>query len=175
MPTPRNRNGNRKWRIYLVEDHPITRRGLAEVINHEPDLQVCGQAENAAKGLVGIAVSKPDLVIVDLALTEPDRSSSANRQGGIRLIKDIAAQNSGLAVLVYSTHDEAVYAERALRAGARGYVMKHQPVEQLMQAIHQVLRGELYLNEETRAKLVHKHLHEHLQDRPVSPPPSLHD
>ena len=173
MPAPRNRNGHRKWRVFLVEDHPITRRGLAEVINHEPGLQVCGQAENAVKGLVGIAVSKPDLVIVDLALTEPN--GTANRQGGIRLIKDILAQHPGLAVLVYSTHDEAVFAERALRAGARGYVMKHQPVEQLMEAVHQVLRGELYLTEQTRAKLVHKHLHERLQEGLTSAPPSSRD
>lgn len=144
-----------KSRVFLVEDHPITRRGLAEVINHEPGLRVCGQAGTAEKALVGIPVSKPDLAIVDLALAQPEAKARTN---GLRLIKDIAARFPRLSVLVYSTHDEALYAERALRAGAKGYVMKQQPVEQLIEAIHQVLRGELYLNEAVRAKLVHKHL-----------------
>jgi DNA-binding NarL/FixJ family response regulator len=138
-----------KRRIYLVEDHPVTREGFAQLIDYQADLQVCGQAGTAAKALAGIEALKPDLVIVDISLAESN---------GIELIKDLKARSPALPVLVLSTHDESLYAERALRAGAKGYVMKQAPTSEVMEAIRRALEGELYLSETMRNKLVHKQL-----------------
>jgi DNA-binding NarL/FixJ family response regulator len=139
-----------KKQIFLVEDHPVTREGFAQLINYQSDLQVCGQAGTAAKALVGVDTLKPDLVIVDISLADTN---------GLEFIKDLKARHPATAMLVLSTHDESLYAERALRAGAKGYVMKQAPTSEVMSAIRQVLRGELYLSEEMRTKLVHKQLH----------------
>jgi len=143
QPTPGKR------RIFLVEDHPVTREGFAQLINYQADLQVCGQAGTAAKAFVGIDVLRPDLVIVDLSLAE---------SSGLELIKDLKTRYPSLPSLVLSTHDESLYAERALRAGARGYVMKQAPTAEVMNAIRVVLGGELYLSEIMRTKMVHKQL-----------------
>lgn len=134
-----------KHRLYLVEDHPVTREGFAQLINFEPDLHVCGQAASAAKALAEIPVAKPHLVVVDISL---DRTS------GIDLIKDILARHTALPVLVLSTHDETLYAERALRAGAKGYVMKHELTVEVLKAIRKVLRGGVYLSERMQERLV---------------------
>ena len=139
-----------KHRIFLVEDHPVTREGFAQLIDYQADLHVCGQAGTAAKALVGIDVLHPDLVIVDLSLAE---------SSGLELIKDLKLRHPSLPALVLSTHDESLYAERALRAGARGYVMKQAPTAEVMNAIRVVLAGELYLSEAMRTKMVHKQLH----------------
>ena len=125
---------NTKTRIFLVDDHPYLRDGIAQRINREPGLIVCGQAGDAIEALAGISVLKPELVIVDITLPGRD---------GLELIKDIQYQNRNAVVLVYSMHDESLYAERVLRAGARGYVMKSAPTEELIQAVHQVLAGEI--------------------------------
>src|SRR5512146_1158137 len=119
-------------RILIVDDHPMMRQGLAQLIEHEPDLCVCGQADRAGQALEAIAASPPDLVLVDISL--PDRS-------GLELIKDVHALRPDLPFLVVSMHDEALYAERVLRAGGRGYVMKQEGGKILMQAIRQVLSG----------------------------------
>lgn len=139
-----------KRRVFLVEDHPVTREGFAQLIDYQADLQVCGQAGTASKALIGVQTLRPDLLIVDLSLADSN---------GLELIKDIKRRHPSLPILVLSTYDESLYAERALRAGARGYVMKQAPTSEVMNAIRQVLRGELYLSEPMRTKLVHRQLH----------------
>jgi DNA-binding NarL/FixJ family response regulator len=141
-----------KRRLFLVEDHPVTREGFAQLINYQPDLQVCGQAGAAAKAIVAIDTLQPDLAIVDISLAESN---------GLELIKHLKSRHPALPVLVLSTHDEALYAGRALRAGARGYVMKQAPTSEVMNAIRTVLGGELYLSDPMRSRLVHEHF-----DRP---------
>jgi DNA-binding NarL/FixJ family response regulator len=135
--------------VFLVEDHPITREGFAQLINFQDDLQVCGEAGNVAAALTGIQKARPDLVIVDISLAESN---------GLELIKSLKAQCSSLVILVLSTYDELLYAERAIRAGARGYVMKQAPTVEVMKAIRTTLEGELYLSEKMRSRLVHRHL-----------------
>ena len=125
-------------KILLIDDHPIMRHGLAQLINMEPGLQVTAQAGNAAEGLAAIAKDVPDLAVVDLTL--PDKH-------GLELIKDIQAQYPGTRTIVLSMHDENLYAERALRAGARGYVMKETAAENLITAIKRVLGGGIYVSE----------------------------
>lgn len=139
-----------KKRLFLVEDHPVTREGFAQLINYQSDLQVCGQAGSVSKAIVGIETLKPDAVIVDISLAESN---------GLELIKHVKARYPTLGILVLSTHDESLYAERALRAGARGYVMKQAPTSEVMKAIREVLAGGLYLSDDIRTKLVHKQLH----------------
>jgi DNA-binding NarL/FixJ family response regulator len=134
----------KKRGVYLVEDHPITQQGLCALLNLETDLKICGQATTAEAAMPGISSTKPDLVIVDIALPGRD---------GIELIKSIAVFHPKLPTLVLSTLDESIYAERALRAGAMGYIMKHEPVELLLRAVHQVLAGKVYLSEAVRNKL----------------------
>jgi DNA-binding NarL/FixJ family response regulator len=137
-----------KRRIYLVDDHPVTRAGLARLINLEPDLEMCGEAGSAAQAVAGVEALKPDLVIVDISL--------AGGPGGLELIKDLAARNSRLKMLAFSTHDETLYAERALRAGATGYVMKQELTEDIMQAIRRVLAGEIYASGAMKDRMLRK-------------------
>jgi DNA-binding NarL/FixJ family response regulator len=125
-------------KILLVDDHPIMRHGLAQLINVEGDLKVTGQCSTAAEGMKVIEKLKPDLVIADLTL--PDKH-------GLEFIKDVQAMRPGLLMLVLSMHDESLYAERALRAGARGYVMKETAAENLVKAVRKVLDGGIYLSE----------------------------
>ena len=138
-----------KRRILLVEDHPVTREGFAQLIDYQEDLQVCGQAGTAAKAISGLQTYKPDLLIVDLSLSDSN---------GLDLIKNVKSRHHHLPILVLSTYDESLYAERAMRAGAQGYVMKQAPTSEVMQAIRQVLAGGIYLSETIRNKLVHRHL-----------------
>lgn len=137
-----------KHRIFLVDDHPVTREGLARLVNLEPDLEVCGEAGTAAQALSEIQVQKPDLVVVDISL--------AGGPGGLELIKDLAALGAGVKMLAFSTHDEALYAERALRAGARGYVMKQEMTECIMLAMRSVLNGDIYLSRSMKERMLHK-------------------
>jgi len=143
------RKASIKRRLFLVEDHPVTREGFAQLINYQPDLEVCGQAGNASKALAGIEAMGPDLAIIDISLTETN---------GLELIKQLKSRCPSLPVLVLSTHDEALYAQRAMRAGARGYVMKQAPTSEVMNAIRTVLSGELYLSDTMRTRLVRQHL-----------------
>lgn len=140
-------SGKEKTRIIIVDDHPIIRKGLSDLINQEKDLVVCGQAEDAHAGLQAIKTLDPDMVIADIALKETS---------GIELIKDVKAQYPNLPVLALSMHDESLYAERALRAGAKGYIMKAEATEKVITAIRKVLSGELYVSERMAAKLVRK-------------------
>lgn len=132
-------------RILLVDDHPFMRAGLAQLIDRQPDLMVCGEAGNPAEALHAVTTTKPDLVLSDL--TMPGRS-------GLEFIKDLQAAHDGLAILVVSMHDESVFAERALRAGARGYIMKEAGGENLLTAIRQVLRGEVYVSPRMSARIL---------------------
>jgi DNA-binding NarL/FixJ family response regulator len=132
-------------RILLVDDHPIVRDGLAEVINRQPDLAVCGTAEERHEAMKITELSKPDLVVVDLML----RNSS-----GLELIKDLHARWPKLLILVVSMHDEDLYAERVLRAGARGYITKQEATRNMLQAIRRVLAGGIYLNERTASTVL---------------------
>src|SRR5262245_23196587 len=132
-------------RIMLVDDHPIVREGLAESINREPDLLVCAQAEDHQEALKAFESSKPDLVVIDLML----KSSS-----GLELIKDIHTRWPRLLILVVSMHDETLYAERVLRAGAQGYITKQQATRDILLAIRRVLSGGIYLNERTASSVL---------------------
>jgi DNA-binding NarL/FixJ family response regulator len=132
-------------RILLVDDHPVVRDGFAEVINRESDLTVCAAAEDRAGALQAIETTRPGLVVIDLTL----KNSS-----GMELIKDIHARWPKLLILVVSMHNENLYAERVLRAGARGYITKQQATRDILQAIRRVLSGGIYLNETTGAAVL---------------------
>ncbi len=131
--------------IIVVDDHPIVREGLVRVIDQTDDLAVCGQAEGIPQALTLIEKSKPALVIVDIAL---------GGQNGIELIKDIKIRSPNLPVLVHSMYDESLYAERCLRAGAKGYVMKQEPPTTLLKAVRQILGGAVYLSEPMTKQLL---------------------
>lgn len=128
---------NSKHKVFLVDDHPLVREWLSNLINQQADMTVCGEAANKAQALEGIAASKPNITVVDIAL---------EGASGIELIKEMKAAEPNVAVVVLSMHDETLYAERALRAGARGYVMKRDVTKAILQAIRQVLEGKLYLS-----------------------------
>src|SRR6266404_8159815 len=122
-----------KRRVLIVDDHAVLREGLGLVINVQPDLLVCGEAANVAGGLQAVAAAKPDIALIDLSLLGGS---------GLELVKDLKAQYPNLLTLVLSLHDEALYAERVLRAGARGYIMKRSSTAELLAAIRKVLSGE---------------------------------
>jgi len=143
----RTRQG--KQAILIVDDHPMLRRGLTALIESEPDLAVCGEAATAEAALQAIRQSKPDLVIVDLALEGSD---------GLALVKKIKVQHPKTPALVISAHDESLYAERAMRAGARGYVNKQQLADTVLIAIRCVLNDEMYLSEKMGARFAAKFL-----------------
>jgi DNA-binding NarL/FixJ family response regulator len=132
-------------RLLLVDDHPFMRAGLAGLIDRQPDLSVCAEAGNPVEAFQALEKTKPDLVLTDL--TMPGRS-------GLEFIKDLRAAEPNLAILVISMHDETVHAERALRAGARGYIMKEAGGENLLAAIRTVLRGEVYLSPRMSARVL---------------------
>jgi len=136
---------DRKARILLVDDHPIVLRGLSVLVNQESDITVCGEAADAHNALTAIEVLKPDLVIVDISLKGTN---------GLELIKSAKALHAELPMLVLSIHSESPYAERALRAGAMGYIMKEEMTEKLILAIRRVLKGEIYLSEKMSTKLL---------------------
>jgi DNA-binding NarL/FixJ family response regulator len=138
-----------KTTILIVDDHPLLRHGLAALIKSERDLDVCGEAATSAAALEAIREHPPDLVIVDLALDGAD---------GLDLIKAMKARHPEIPALVLSMHDEALYAERALRAGARGYVNKQQLDDTLLVAIRRVLNGEMYMSEKTGARFAARFL-----------------
>ncbi len=124
-------------RILIVDDHPIFRQGIAMLLEHEDDIRISGEAEDAAQAMTMVERHEFALAIVDISLKDIN---------GIELVKSLKALKPGLPVLVLSMHDESLYAERALRAGARGYLMKQAPPDEVVAAIRQILRGELYLS-----------------------------
>jgi len=132
-------------RILIVDDHPMMREGLRTLISREHDLAVCGEAETAGQALDAVANLKPDLVLADISL--PGRN-------GVELIKDIRSLQPAVLILVISMHDESLYAERVLRAGARGYIMKQESGPTMIQAIRQVLAGRIYLSDKMSARIL---------------------
>lgn len=128
-----------------MDDHPIMRQGLAQLINHEPDFMVVGEANDAASGLSGILELKPDLVIIDISL--PGKN-------GLELIKDIRSHVKNVALLVHSMHDESLYVERVLRAGAQGYIMKQEGARRVIDAVRKVLTGEIYVSQAMSGKIL---------------------
>lgn len=132
-------------RVMLVDDHPVVREGLAESINRESDLTVCAQAEDHQSALQAIDKAHPELIVVDLMLKD---------SSGLELIKDIHARWPRLLILVVSMHDETLYAERVLRAGAQGYITKQQATHDILSAIRRVLSGGIYLNEQTASAVL---------------------
>jgi DNA-binding NarL/FixJ family response regulator len=136
-----------RTRVLLVEDHPIVRHGLGMLINDEPDLQVCGESESVKDAVEQVRKTTPDVVVVDIALSDGS---------GLELIKELHSANPDLPILAVSMHDESIYAERALRAGAKGYIMKKAAMDSLLVAIRRVLAGEIYLSDAMSARLLKK-------------------
>ena len=139
------KSANPKKRVLIVDDHPMMREGLAQLIEHEPDLEPAAQADSAAQALEALSAALPDLLLLDISL--PDKS-------GLEVIKDVHTLHPTLPILVVSMHDESLYAERVLRAGGRGYIMKQEGGKKLMFAIRQVLDGRIYVSEKMSAKIL---------------------
>jgi len=137
---------SRAMNVLVVDDHPIVRHGLARLISQEPGLAACGEAADPHQAIECIETTRPDLVIVDISL---------GSTSGLALVEDIAARRPDLPVLVLSMHDEALYAERALRAGARGYIMKQAPPDEIIAAIRKTLQGEVYLSHTMANRVMH--------------------
>ena len=145
MTTPSENKAPQQTRVLLVEDHPMFREHLALLVNKDPEMQVCGEADNIQQAMEIILNTQPHIALVDISL----RGSS-----GLELIKDLSAQGIDLPVLVLSMHDEKLYAERVLRAGARGYISKNQASSVVLAAIRAVLAGEIFLSKDMTAKII---------------------
>src|SRR6202167_4609371 len=139
-----------KKRILVVDDHPIVRQGLALLINREPDLVVCGEAEEALAAMHVLASARPDVLIVDISLNGPD---------GLDLLKNIRTTHATLPVLILSMHDESIYEERALRAGANGYIMKEEATEEVLVALRRILSGEIYVSDRVTKRMLQQFVH----------------
>ena len=139
-----------KAKVFLVDDHPIVRQGLGLLINREPDLVVCGEAEDAPSAMQRMASAQPDLMVIDISLDGPD---------GLELLKTIRLKEPILPVLILSMHEESTYAERSLRAGANGYIMKQEATERVLVAIRRILEGKVYLSERLTNKMLEQFVH----------------
>jgi DNA-binding NarL/FixJ family response regulator len=138
-----------KKTVLVVDDHPLMRQGLAMLINQQQDMQVCGEAEDAQAAIHAIAELHPDILILDISLNGPD---------GLDVLKNIRTFNPDLPVLILSMHDEAIYAERALRARANGYIMKQEATEKVLVAVRRILNGEVYLSERMSNKMLQQYI-----------------
>ena len=127
-----------KHRIFIIDDHPLVREGLTNLINRQDDLMVCGEAGDSAEAIAGIEKTRPDVTLIDISL---------KNESGLELIKNLESQTPSVSLIVLSMHDESLYAERALRAGARGYVMKRETTKSVLTAIRRVLNGGVYVSE----------------------------
>lgn len=157
---PQIPRGTKKRRILIIDDHPIVREGLATIINQQPDLAACGEAEDAQGALESVRTLHPDLVTLDISLKGVN---------GIELIKQILQHDDKISILVLSMHDESLYVERVLRAGAKGYIMKQEGTEKVVAAIQRILAGEIYVSEAMAKKLL-RTFHE---SRPDTSGPSV--
>ena len=146
---PQDATRVRKKTVFVVDDHPLLRQGLALLINREQDLVVCGESEEAQAAMRAIAEKKPDILIADISLNGPD---------GLDLLKNIRMLDPDLPVLILSMHDESIYAERALRARANGYIMKHEATEKVLVAVRRILSGDIYLSDRMANKLLHQYI-----------------
>jgi DNA-binding NarL/FixJ family response regulator len=139
--------GQERAKVFLVDDHPLVREWLSQLIQREDDLAVCGEAEDTQEALNKIEETKPDIVVADISLKNTH---------GLELVKDLQARLPSLPVLVLSMHDESLYAERVLRAGAKGYITKQEATKRILQAVRQVLSGQIYISEKMASRMVHK-------------------
>ncbi len=146
-PAPAPEAPARQFRVLLVDDHPIIRQGLAALVATDPELMVCGEADNGPRALELVTKLAPDLAVIDVSL----RSGN-----GLELMKNLRILAPKLPVLFMSMHDETLYAERALRAGAQGYIMKEETNEKILGAIQRVLKGELYLSEKMQERMLRR-------------------
>jgi DNA-binding NarL/FixJ family response regulator len=128
----------RKSRVFIVDDHPLVREGLTNLIIGQDDLIVCGEAKDSAQTINGIVKARPDVALIDISL---------ENESGLELVKQLGSQFPQVSLIILSMHDEALYAERALRAGARGYVMKHETSKSVLASIRRVLGGGVYVSE----------------------------
>jgi len=138
-----------KTRVLVVDDHPIVRQGLALLINREADLVVCGEAEEMHTAMQQILTTHPDIVVVDISLSGPD---------GLELLKSIRTRHPHLPVLILSMHDESIYAERALRAGANGYIMKQEATEKVLEALRRIVNREIYVSDRVANKMLQQYI-----------------
>jgi DNA-binding NarL/FixJ family response regulator len=146
---PENAGRPCKKSVFVVDDHPLLRQGLALLINQQQDLEVCGEAEEAHAAMQAIAQKRPDILIVDISLSGPD---------GLDLLKNVRATYPDLPVLILSMHDEAIYAERALRARANGYIMKQEATEKVLVAVRRILNGEVYVSDRMANKMLQQYI-----------------
>jgi DNA-binding NarL/FixJ family response regulator len=142
-------SGTTKTRVFVVDDHPIVRQGLALLINREADLVVCGEAEEMHTAMQEILATRPDIVVVDISLSGPD---------GLELLKSIRTRHPHLPVLILSMHDESIYAERALRAGANGYIMKQEATEKVLEALRRIVNREIYVSDRVANKMLQQYI-----------------
>lgn len=149
----------KKNRVFVVDDHPIVRQGLALMINRESDLTVCGEAEDARSAIQSVTTAKPDILVVDISLNGPD---------GLDLLKNIRMRYPDLPVLILSMHDESIYAERALRAGAQGYIMKQEATEKVLVALRRILSKEIYVSERIANRMLQRYIGSPNEGRPPS-------
>ncbi|MGO8701689.1 MAG: response regulator [Limisphaerales bacterium] len=155
-----------KKRILIVDDHPLFCEGLQRVIDRHPELMVCGQAADAVSAMGAVAELRPDMVLVDISL---------EKTNGLDLIKSLKSNYEELPILVISMHEEALYAERAIRAGAQGYIMKNQPIKIVRDAILKVFAGDIFLSEKMSTSVLARLLLGKKDDQPVSPVELLSD
>jgi len=137
----------RKSRVFIVDDHPLVREGLANLINGQDDLIVCGEAEDSGQAIDAIMQARPDVALIDISL---------KNESGLELVKNLGSQFPLVALIVLSMHDEALYAERALRAGAHGYVMKRETSKSVLASIRHVLEGGVYVSERVVKSMAHR-------------------
>jgi DNA-binding NarL/FixJ family response regulator len=149
MSTKPREESPRKTRIFIVDDHPIVREGLALMMNREPDMMVCGEAEEAGSALRAMPTARPDFLILDISLSGPD---------GLDLLKSVRVRYPSLPVLMLSMHDESIYAERALRAGANGYIMKQEATEKVLVAIRQILTQKVYVSDRIANRMLQQYI-----------------
>jgi DNA-binding NarL/FixJ family response regulator len=142
-----DKTNEKKTQVFIVDDHPVIRDGLTTIINHEQDMNVCGEAEDAHQALKAVTELKPDIVVADISLKNSD---------GLEMTKNIKARYPRLPVIIFSVHDEFIYAERALLAGARAYLMKDAVSENIVKAIRAVLKGEIFVSDTISKRFLHK-------------------
>ena len=149
LDRPEKSGQTAKRTVLIVDDHPLLRQGLALLINQQEDMQVCGEAEEAHAAMHAVALRRPDIMILDISLNGPD---------GLELLKSIRATDPDLPILILSMHDEAIYAERALRARANGYIMKQEAAERVLVAIRRILNGDVYLSDRMSNKMLQQYI-----------------
>src|SRR3984885_9097491 len=143
----RTKTDQGRIKVFLVDDHPLVREWLTQLIQRESDMEVCGEAEDVPDAVTKIEQCQPDIVIADISL---------KKTHGLELVKDLQSRCPALPVLVLSMHDESLYAERVLRAGAKGYITKQEATKKIMLALRQILAGQIYISEKMASNMVNK-------------------